>query len=63
MNIIGLRVLSVRVRELVFEKQLTTYKEVADELIQELIREGKMPTDAKNAVNFYICFRVRMKRM
>ena len=62
-NIIGLRVLSVRVRELVFEKQLTTYKEVADELIQELIREGKMPTDAKNAVNFYICFRVRMKRM
>ena len=40
--------LSVRVRELVFEKQSTTYKEVADELIQELISEGKMPSDAKN---------------
>ena len=46
--IIGLRVLSVRVRELVFEKQSTSYKEVADELIRELIREGKMPSDAKN---------------
>ena len=49
-EIIGLRVLSVRVRELVFEKQCTTYKEVADELIQELIREGKMPCDAKNVM-------------
>ena len=45
---LGLRVLSVRVRELVFEKKSTTYKEVADELIQELINEGKMPCDAKN---------------
>lgn len=40
--------LSVRVRELVFEKQSTTYKEVADDLIQELIKEGKMPSDKKN---------------
>jgi hypothetical protein len=38
----------VRVRELVFEKQSTTYKEVADDLIQELIRGGKMPSDKKN---------------
>jgi polyhydroxyalkanoate synthesis regulator phasin len=45
---IGLKVLSVRVRELVFEKQTTTYKEVADDLIQELIREGKMTSDKKN---------------
>jgi len=44
----GLKVLSVRVRELVFEKQVTTYKEVADELIQELLKEGKMSHDTRN---------------
>jgi len=44
----GLRVLSVRVRELVFEKKTTTYKEVADELIQELLKEGKMAHDRYN---------------
>jgi hypothetical protein len=44
----GLRVLSVRVRELVFEKQTTTYKEVADELIQELLKKGKMAHDKYN---------------
>lgn len=44
----GLKVLSVRVRELVFEKQVTTYKEVADELIQELVKEGKMSHDTRN---------------
>lgn len=49
----GLKVLSVRVRELVFEKQTTTYKEVADELIQELLKEGKMSHDTRN-VN--LCF-------
>ena len=37
-------------RELVFEKRTTTYKEVADELIKELIEEGKMPRDARNVV-------------
>jgi len=44
----GLKVLSVRVRELVFEKRVTTYKEVADELIQELLKEGKMSYDSRN---------------
>lgn len=44
----GLRVLSVRVRELVSEKRTTTYKEVADMLIKELIEEGKMPKDSHN---------------
>ena len=44
----GLRVLSVRVRELVFEKQVTTYKEVADELIKELFKEGKMSHEKRN---------------
>lgn len=32
----GLKVLSVRVRELVCENKTTTYKEVADQLIKEL---------------------------
>jgi hypothetical protein len=44
----GLKVLSVRVRELVFQKKMTTYKEVADELIQELLKEGKMSHDTRN---------------
>ena len=49
----GLRVLSVRVRELVFEKQTTTYKEVADELINELLIEGKMTRGTRN-VHIYL---------
>lgn len=53
----GLRVLSVRVRELVFEKRITTYKEVADELIKELVEEGKMAHDSHN-VNFFINKRI-----
>ena len=39
---IGLRVLSVRVRELVFSKRETSYKEVADQLIEELAIKGKI---------------------
>ena len=62
----GLRVLSVRVRELVFEKRVTTYKEVADELIKELVDEGKMTHDTHNVIfilrNIYKN-RVRTKRM
>ncbi len=50
----GLRVLSVRVRELVFEKRKTTYKEVADELIRELVEQGKMPRDARNVGEMYM---------
>lgn len=58
----GLKVLSVRVRELVFEKQVTTYKEVADELIQELLKEGKMSHDKHNVTHCNI-HRQRMRRM
>lgn len=43
--------LSVRVRELVSEKRVTTYKEVADLLIKELIDEGKMPRDSHNVIS------------
>jgi hypothetical protein len=47
----GLKVLSMRMLELVFEKQVTTYKEVAYELIQELLREGKMNHDSRNVIS------------
>ena len=32
----GLRALSLRVRDLVYEKQITTYKEVSEELIADI---------------------------
>ena len=47
----GLRTLSFRVRELVFEKQETTYKEVSDELIKEL-QNGLNMTNSAQIVNF-----------
>ena len=59
----GLRVLSVRVRELVFEKKITTYKEVADELIKELIEEGKMPRDSRNVILILNIVRAKTRRM
>lgn len=47
---VGLRVLSMRVRELVFVKRSTSYKEVADELINELIKEGKMSRESRSVI-------------
>jgi len=41
---IGLKVLSVRVHEIVCEKFKSTYKEVADLLINELALNGKLET-------------------
>jgi hypothetical protein len=46
-----LRVLSVRVREIVFEKRQTSYKDVADNLIKELATKGKIKTQTKNKVS------------
>ena len=36
----GLKVLSVRIRDIVIEKKRATYKQVADTLIQELNKHG-----------------------
>ena len=43
----GLKVLSVRVRELVYESKTTTYKEVADKLIKELGQDTKTPQSVR----------------
>ena len=58
----GHKVLSVRVRELVFERKITTYKQVADILIDELARKGKLCLEnLRKDVSF--SFRAKMKRM
>ena len=38
----GLKILSVKVQELVYQKQRTTYKDVANELIEQLKRSNEM---------------------
>lgn len=50
----------MRVRELVFVKRSTSYKEVADELINDLINEGKMTGETKS-VYYIICIILQSK--
>ena len=45
LNSKGLRVLSVRVHEIVREKKQSTYKEVADDLINELAITGRLDNE------------------
>ena len=52
---LGLRNLSIKVKEIVMEMKHTTYKDVAERLIKELIYEAKIE-DGENV--FHLIFKL-----
>ena len=54
----GLRVLSLRVKNIVIQKKKTTYKEVADILVKEVVSQSITNSQSQSDVNILCMFRL-----
>ncbi len=49
---LGLKVLSVKVRDIVYGNKATTYKKVASDLLHKMVQNGDLPAVVNSSINF-----------